>query len=106
MGGACNEYIPMWLLVLGFSGQAAFSLRFIVQWIRSEMKRESHIPIVFWYFSLIGGSLLLIYAIFRRDPVIILGQATGLIVYIRNLRLIYKKKKEEHIRRSESHKKK
>jgi len=57
------------------------------------MKKESHIPIAFWYFSVIGGSVLLMYAVFRKDPVIILGQAAGLIVYARNLRLIHKKEK-------------
>ena len=87
-----EQIIPKWLLILGFSGQIAFSLRFIVQWVRSEIKKESHIPIAFWYFSIIGGILLLLYAIFRKDPVIIVGQGMGLIVYARNLRLIHKKK--------------
>lgn len=85
--------IPKWLLILGFIGQAAFSLRFIVQWICSEIKKESYVPLAFWYFSLVGGILLLSYAIFRHDPVIIVGQASGLFVYARNLRLIYKKNK-------------
>jgi len=88
----CDQQIPMWLLVLGFTGQIAFSLRFLVQWIRSEIKKESHIPLAFWYFSVIGGVILLSYAILRKDPVIILGQSAGLLVYCRNLRLIYKKK--------------
>lgn len=87
----CEQIIPKWLLILGFSGQLAFSLRFLVQWIRSEQKGESHIPVIFWYLSIVGGLLLLMYAIFRRDPVIIFGQSTGLIVYFRNLRLLYKK---------------
>ena len=90
--------IPTWLLVLGFAGQAVFALRFIVQWICSEAKGESYIPIVFWYFSILGGFLLLLYAILRGDPVIILGQASGLIVYIRNLMLIYRKKNSDVIR--------
>ena len=64
-----EQSIPGWLLVLGFSGQVAFSLRFIVQWVRSEIKKESHIPIAFWYFSIVGGGLLLLYAFFRKDPV-------------------------------------
>lgn len=89
-----EQSIPIWLLALGFCGQIAFSLRFIVQWVRSEIKKESYIPIAFWYFSLAGGVLLLLYAVFRKDPVIIIGQAAGLIVYIRNLRLIYKKKNQ------------
>ena len=89
------EAIPAWLLVWGFTGQVAFSLRFLVQWISSERKGESHIPIIFWYFSIVGGSFLLLYAILRKDPVIIVGQFAGLIVYVRNLRLIYKKEKRE-----------
>jgi len=85
--------IPGWLLILGFTGQAAFGARFLIQWICSEIKKESHIPIAFWYFSIVGGMLILLYAIFRRDPVIILGQVMGVVVYTRNLRLIYKKQK-------------
>ena len=81
-------------LIIGLAGQILFGLRFLVQWICSEVKKESHIPIVFWYFSISGGMILLAYAIHRKDPVFILGQSTGLIVYLRNLRLIYKKEKE------------
>jgi len=79
-------------LIIGFAGQLLFGMRFLIQWICSERKGESHIPIVFWYFSIGGGIMLLTYAIYRKDPVFILGQSTGLIVYGRNLRLIYKKK--------------
>lgn len=86
-------FLEHWMLVLGFGGQALFGTRFLVQWICSEIKKESHIPVAFWYFSLIGGIFLLTYAILRRDPVFIVGQSMGLIVYGRNLRLIYKKKK-------------
>ena len=86
-----NEEIGKGLLILGFSGQVIFGTRFLIQWIASEVKKESHIPIVFWYLSLVGGLLLLVYAIFRRDPVFILGQSTGIIVYSRNLILINKK---------------
>lgn len=63
-------------------------MRFIVQWIASERVRRSIVPETFWYFSLAGGAMLLAYAIYRIDPVIILGQATGLIIYIRNIQLI------------------
>lgn len=84
----------MWLII-GFTGQLLFGLRFLIQWICSEVKQESHIPIIFWYFSIGGGAILLIYAIHRKDPVFIVGQSTGLIVYLRNLRLIYKKEKKE-----------
>ena len=79
-------------LAIGFVGQFVFASRFIVQWIYSEKKGESYIPIVFWYLSIIGGLSLLVYAIFRKDPVIILGQSFGILVYTRNLILIYRKK--------------
>jgi len=84
-------------LVLGFTGQLIFALRFIYQWICSEKKKESHIPVGFWYLSLAGGISLLIYSIYRKDPVFILGQTTGLIVYVRNLILIaqHKERKEQ-----------
>jgi len=81
----------LWV-ILGLIGQGVFAARFLVQWIASEKKKESHIPLVFWYLSLAGSIILLAYAIYRRDPVFILGQTTGFIVYIRNLMLIYKKK--------------
>ena len=83
-----------WMLILGFGGQLLFSMRFLIQWIASEVKKESHIPISFWYFSIAGGILLLVYATLKRDPVFILGQAMGLIVYLRNLFLIQKRKIE------------
>lgn len=78
-------------LVIGFIGQGLFASRFIFQWIYSEKKGESHIPIIFWYLSIFGGLGLLTYAIFRKDPVIILGQSFGIFIYLRNLILIYKK---------------
>ena len=77
----------LWLAV-GFLGQACFSARFLVQWIASERRRQSVVPIYFWYFSVAGGIILLGYAIHRQDPVFILGQAAGLVVYARNLYLI------------------
>ncbi len=79
-------------LIIGFLGQGVFASRFIVQWIYSEKKGESSIPIVFWYLSILGGMGLLTYAIFRQDPVIIIGQSFGILIYVRNLFLIYKKK--------------
>ncbi len=82
-------------LGIGFLAQFLFSMRFIVQWIASEKKKESIIPIYFWYFSLGGGILLLLYAIHRKDPVFILGQGMGVFIYIRNLMLIYKKKRKK-----------
>jgi len=83
---------PQYWLYLGFAGQMLFGLRFLVQWVASERRGESIIPIYFWYLSLIGSLILLAYAIFRRDPVFILGQSTGIIVYMRNLMLIYRKR--------------
>ncbi len=83
----------LWLIV-GFTGQALFSMRFLIQWIKSEREKRSTIPIAFWYFSLAGGASLLVYAIHRKDPVFILGQATGLFIYIRNLYLIFRERRE------------
>ncbi|MGE0736990.1 MAG: lipid-A-disaccharide synthase N-terminal domain-containing protein [Alphaproteobacteria bacterium] len=82
-------------LVIGFLGQALFTMRFVVQWIMSEKVRRSIIPVAFWYFSVGGGCVLLAYAIYREDPVFIAGQAGGLIVYGRNLYLIFREKREE-----------
>jgi lipid-A-disaccharide synthase-like uncharacterized protein len=74
----------IWLAV-GFLGQGLFSARFIVQWIKSERERKSVFPVAFWYFSIAGGVTLLAYAIYRKDPVFIVGQLTGLFIYLRNL---------------------
>lgn len=78
-----------WLIV-GFAGQALFFMRFLIQWIASEKRKESVIPKAFWYFSVGGGAVLLIYALWRRDPVFIAGQAMGLLIYARNLYFIHK----------------
>ena len=77
-------------LIIGFGGQALFASRFIVQWLYSEKIGKSSIPISFWYLSIFGGLGLLCYAIYRQDPVIILGQTFGIFIYLRNLILIYK----------------
>ena len=82
-------------LIIGFTGQGLFASRFIVQWIYSEKKGESSIPVIFWYLSIFGGLGLLTYALFRKDPVIILGQLFGIFIYLRNLILIYKLKKDK-----------
>lgn len=74
----------VWLAV-GLAGQALFTARFLLQWIASERARRSVMPIAFWYFSLAGGVVLLLYALHKRDPVFILGQAGGAVVYARNL---------------------
>lgn len=92
--GVLEEWVGshVWLVV-GFLGQAFFASRFLVQWVVSERKGESVIPVVFWDLSILGGSVLLVYAIYRRDPVFILGQAAGLIVYVRNLMLIRRRQR-------------
>ena len=74
-----------WWLALGFLAQGLFTARFLVQWIASERAGKSVIPIAFWFFSIGGGALLLVYALYRRDPVFIAGQAFGVFVYARNL---------------------
>lgn len=83
-------------IVVGFVGQACFSARFLVQWVVSEIRKESVIPTVFWNLSLLGGAILFTYAIYRRDPVFIVGQGAGLVVYIRNLVLIHRKRRMEN----------
>jgi len=80
-------------LVVGFAGQALFGMRFIIQWVISEKRGESVIPLPFWYLSIGGSIILLSYAIHKQDPVFILGQSLGSIIYIRNLILISRKKK-------------
>ena len=75
-------------VILGLVAQAFFTMRFVVQWIASERARKSVVPVAFWFFSIGGGALLLIYALYRRDPVFIAGQALGLVVYVRNLYFI------------------
>jgi lipid-A-disaccharide synthase-like uncharacterized protein len=76
--------------IIGFLGQGLFSARFIVQWFVSERKKQSVIPLAFWYFSILGGATMLIYSIHLGDPVFIVGQGVGLVVYFRNLYLIFR----------------
>lgn len=78
-------------LVIGFIGQGLFSLRFIIQWLASEKAKRSVIPFSFWIFSLAGSIMLLIYAIYKKDPVFILGQAPNVLIYGRNIYLIKKR---------------
>lgn len=80
--------IDLLWLAIGFGGQMLFGARFIVQWLVSERQRRSVIPTAFWYLSISGGAVLLIYAIHQRDPVFIAGQATGVFIYTRNLVLL------------------
>ena len=81
------------MIIVGFGGQALFAARFLIQWITSENAKKSVIPIAFWYFSITGGLVLLTYAIWRKDPVIIAGQSVGILIYARNLYFIHKDKK-------------
>ena len=86
--------LPNWFWVtFGFIGQGLFSMRFIVQWIASERLRRSVVPVLFWYFSLAGGVTLFLYALWREDPVFVVGQALGLFVYSRNLQLIFRERR-------------
>jgi lipid-A-disaccharide synthase-like uncharacterized protein len=77
-----------WWIVLGFVAQALFSMRFVVQWVASERAGKSVIPTAFWIFSIGGGALLLLYALYRKDPVFIAGQGLGLFIYLRNLHFV------------------
>ena len=83
------------MILVGFGGQGLFAMRFIVQWLKSEGERRSVIPLAFWYFSIGGGLVLLLYALWRQDPVIICGQGLGLLIYARNLYFIYRKPAEQ-----------
>jgi lipid-A-disaccharide synthase-like uncharacterized protein len=82
-----------WWVLLGYAGQALFSMRFIVQWLASERAGRSVIPVAFWFFSIGGGILLFVYALYIRDPVFILGQGFGLFVYLRNLYFVLRERK-------------
>jgi len=86
---------PMSWQVFGFVGQGIFTARFLVQWIASEKKRDSVVPVAFWWLSLAGGMSLLAYAIHRRDPVFVVGQGMGLVVYLRNLVLVGRKRRAD-----------
>ena len=88
-----SHNVPFVWLVIGFTGQIFFFSRFLVQWIASEKAGRSIVPNAFWYLSILGGSILFIYAIYRRDPVFFLGQSVGMLVYSRNLWLIHFKHK-------------
>ncbi len=82
-----------WWVALGFLAQALFTARFLVQWIASERAGRSVIPLAFWIFSIGGGLLLLVYALYRKDPVFIAGQAFGVFVYLRNLHFVMRERK-------------
>jgi lipid-A-disaccharide synthase-like uncharacterized protein len=95
--------LSIWVKI-GFLGQAAFTARFLVQWVASEKKKDSIVPVAFWWLSLLGGTILLAYAIHRQDPVIIVGQAMGLVVYVRNLMLVERARRRaaKRLRRTQS----
>ncbi|MFN3659000.1 MAG: lipid-A-disaccharide synthase N-terminal domain-containing protein [Pseudolabrys sp.] len=77
-----------WGILIGYFAQALFAMRFVVQWIASERAKRSVVPTAFWVFSIGGGVMLLGYALYRKDPVFIIGQAFGLFVYLRNLQFV------------------
>jgi len=83
------------MVIIGFAGQGLFAMRFIIQWLTSEKHARSVIPLAFWYFSIGGGAVLLLYALWRKDPVIICGQGLGLFIYLRNLYLIRRSSSEQ-----------
>lgn len=83
----------VWISI-GLIAQLMFTMRFVVQWVASERARQSIVPELFWYFSFAGGLLLLLYATYRMDPVFILGQGMGLVIYSRNIYFIWRNKRE------------
>ena len=89
-----DSWVEFWWVVFGLLGQLMFTGRFLVQWIASERAKKSVVPVLFWYFSIAGGLILLSYAIYRRDPVFVLGQSLGVFIYGRNLFLIYRERRE------------
>ncbi len=89
-----DGWVEFWWVAFGLLGQLMFTGRFLVQWIASERAKKSVVPVLFWYFSIAGGLILLSYAIYRKDPVFILGQSLGVFIYGRNLFLIYRERRE------------
>lgn len=88
-----ETWTEFWWVVFGLSAQAMFMMRFVVQWLASERAGRSIVPVAFWYFSVAGGVMLFAYAVYRRDPVFVLGQSLGLVIYFRNLWLIHGEKR-------------
>lgn len=89
-----NNWTEFWWVIFGLAGQLLFAARFVVQWIASERSRRSVIPVAFWYFSIGGAVVLFTYALYRKDPVFILGQSLGIVIYARNLWLIHRERQE------------
>lgn len=88
-----ESWLEFWWIVFGLGGQLMFTARFLVQWIASERAGRSLVPLAFWYFSIAGGIILFAYAVYRKDPVFIVGQSLGLLIYSRNLWLISSERK-------------
>lgn len=84
-------------LTIGFTGQAFFFLRFFFQWLYTEKHKRSMIPEIFWYFSLLGGIFLLVYAILKKDIVFIVGQSTGTFIYLRNIYYLRREKRQKDL---------
>ena len=84
------NWVEFWWVAFGLFGQLMFTGRFLIQWIASERAKKSVVPLAFWYFSMAGGLILLTYAIYRKDPVFVLGQSLGVFIYARNLWLIHR----------------
>lgn len=92
-----KESLPLWLLILGMVGQIIFTFRFILQWLYSEKVKKSVLPMSFWVVSLVGSSLIIVYAIIRKDPVLIVGQMFGFVVYARNIMIGRKEEMLEEV---------
>lgn len=90
-----RTWVELAWIGVGLGGQLLFSMRFLLQWIVSERARRSVVPELFWYFSLLGGVTLFAYAVHRQDPVFVIGQAAGLVIYSRNIWLIQREKREK-----------
>jgi len=88
---------PVVWTIVGLAGQFTFGGRFIIQWLASELKKQSHVPISFWYLSLVGSIIMLIYSLHRNEPIIVLGFVLNILIYVRNLHLIYIHKKTGEI---------
>ncbi len=91
-----NKAIPFWLLLLGVIAQIVFTLRFVYQWLYSEKHKTSHLPVGFWILSVLGALLIITYAVFRKDPVLLLGHGSGLIIYVRNIFIWNKQDDKTH----------
>ncbi len=90
-----NESLPLWMILFGSMGQIIFTLRFVYQWYQSSKYNESVLPGGFWIISLVGSGIIIAYGIYRKDPVLILGQSVGFLAYARNL-ILWNKYKKQH----------